>query len=58
MEEQLDQSAPPTNENLNAYLDDFYREEQETGYFLRACQPRRALRCAHHQCLPPRPGMT
>ncbi|MFQ2715315.1 cellulose biosynthesis protein BcsG [Aeromonas caviae] len=29
MEEQLDQSAPPTNENLNAYLDDFYREEQE-----------------------------
>ncbi|GJA85450.1 cellulose biosynthesis protein BcsG [Aeromonas caviae] len=29
MEGQLDQSAPPTNENLNAYLDDFYREEQE-----------------------------
>ncbi|MFM5820639.1 cellulose biosynthesis protein BcsG [Aeromonas sanarellii] len=29
MEEQLDQSAPPTNENLNAYLDDFYREEQD-----------------------------
>ncbi|MDH0352618.1 cellulose biosynthesis protein BcsG, partial [Aeromonas caviae] len=29
MEEQLDQSAPPPNENLNAYLDDFYREEQE-----------------------------
>lgn len=29
MDEQLDQSAPPTNENLNAYLADFYREEQE-----------------------------
>ena len=29
MTEQLDQSAPPTNENLNTYLDDFYREEQD-----------------------------
>ena len=29
VEEQLDQSAPPTNENLNAYLDDFYGEERD-----------------------------
>jgi cellulose synthase operon protein YhjU len=29
MTEQLDQSAPPTNENLNAYLDDFYGEERD-----------------------------
>lgn len=26
---QLDQSAPPTNQNLNAYLDSFYAEERD-----------------------------
>ena len=29
MTEQLDQSAPPTNQNLNAYLDSFYAQERD-----------------------------
>ncbi|MFR9719478.1 cellulose biosynthesis protein BcsG [Aeromonas diversa] len=28
IEQQIDESAPPTNENLTAYLNDFYAEEQ------------------------------
>ncbi|MGL5815161.1 MAG: cellulose biosynthesis protein BcsG [Aeromonas sp.] len=42
MTEQLDQSAPPTNQNLNAYLDDFYGEERDRLVSLPATLPAKA----------------
>ena len=51
MEEQLDQSAPPTSrEPQRLSRDDFYQEEQEDGALPGARQPRRPpSMCSYHQ---------